>query len=181
MSASFNGRNDLTIDGRKFSGNAQYRLGDCIVHHGSLLFDTDIRQMVEATTPDSYKITSKSIKSVRDRVTNISDHLPQPMDPETFKETMVRHIMNGSRDTYAVTPEDDRPHPGPARKNSTAGTVSSARTPNSTLSALAALQGEKFNLKSRSGRVSSAAPRFTATFFHSGRGSNLLRAARLPL
>ena len=71
VTASFNGRNDLTIDGRKFSGNAQYRLGDCIVHHGSLLFDTDIRQMAEATTPDSYKITSKSIKSVRDRVTNI--------------------------------------------------------------------------------------------------------------
>lgn len=43
VTASFNGRNDLTIDGRKFSGNAQYRLGDCIVHHGSLLFDTDIR------------------------------------------------------------------------------------------------------------------------------------------
>ena len=34
VTASFNGRNDLTIDGRKFSGNAQYRLGDCIVHHG---------------------------------------------------------------------------------------------------------------------------------------------------
>ena len=94
VTASFNGRNDLTIDGRKFSGNAQYRLGDCIVHHGSLLFDTDIRQMAEATTPDSYKITSKSIKSVRDRVTNISDHLPQPMDPETFKETMVKNHLS---------------------------------------------------------------------------------------
>ena len=56
---------------------------------------------------DSYKITSKSIKSVRDRVTNISEHLPAPMDAEMFKETMVRHIMNGSTDTYTVTPEDD--------------------------------------------------------------------------
>ena len=70
VSAAFNGRNDLTIDGKKFSGNAQYRLGDCIVHHGSLLFGTDIAQMVASTTVDSYKITSKSIKSVRDRVTN---------------------------------------------------------------------------------------------------------------
>ena len=107
VSASFNGRNDLTIDGKKFSGNAQYRLGDCIVHHGSLLFDTDIAQMVASTTVDSYKITSKSIKSVRDRVTNISEHLPSPMDAETFKETMVRHIMNGSTAAYTVTPEDD--------------------------------------------------------------------------
>lgn len=105
--AEFNGRNDLTIGGRKFSGNAQYRLGNAVVHHGSLLFDTDIRQMVESTTVDSYKILSKSIKSVRDRVTNISEHLPAPMDPETFKEKMVRCIMEESRETYALTPEDD--------------------------------------------------------------------------
>ena len=98
---------DIAIGDLKISGSAQYRLGDCIVHHGTLLFDTDIEQMVASTTVDSYKITSKSIKSVRDRVTNISEHLPGPMDAETFMETMVRHIMNGSTDTYTVTPEDD--------------------------------------------------------------------------
>ena len=105
--ASFNGRNDLTIDGKKFSGNAQYRLADCIVHHGSILFDTNIEQMVASTTVDSYKILSKSIKSVRDRVTNIAEHLSAPMSPEQFKEIMVRHIMGGSRQVYQVTPQDD--------------------------------------------------------------------------
>ena len=105
--ASFNGRNDLLIDGRKFSGNAQYRLGDCIVHHGSLLYDTNIEQMVASTTVDPYKILSKSIKSVRDRVTNISEHLPRELSVEEFKSCMVRHLMRGSTDTYAVTPEDD--------------------------------------------------------------------------
>ena len=107
VDASFNGRNDLTIGGRKFSGNAQYRLGDCVVHHGSLLFSTDIEQMVASTTVDSYKIVSKSIKSVRDRVTNISEHLPAPMRPEDFKDCMVRYIMQGSTETYTVTPEDE--------------------------------------------------------------------------
>ena len=107
VNASFNGRNDLTIDGRKFSGNAQYRLGDSIVHHGSLLFDTDIEQMVASTTVDDYKILSKSIKSVRDRVTNIAEHLPSPMDPHAFKAGMVRHIMNGSTEQYSLTPGDD--------------------------------------------------------------------------
>lgn len=110
--ASFNGRNDLTIDGRKFSGSAQYRLGDCIVHHGSLLFDTDIRQMAEATTPDSYKITSKSIKSVRDRVTNISDHLPVPMDPETFKETHGAPYHERQHRRLHRHAGGRRPHPG---------------------------------------------------------------------
>ena len=78
-----------------------------IVHHGSLLFDTDIEQMVASTTVDSYKIISKSIKSVRDRVTNISEHLPAPMDAEAFKQQVVRHILNGSTETYAITPKDD--------------------------------------------------------------------------
>ena len=63
--------------------------------------------MVASTTVDDYKIVSKSIKSVRDRVTNISEHLPAPMSAEAFKASMVRHIMGGSTATYAVTPEDD--------------------------------------------------------------------------
>ena len=105
--AGFNGRNDLLIDGKKFSGNAQYRLGDCIVHHGSLLYDTNIERMVASTTVDPYKILSKSIKSVRDRVTNISEHLPRRLSVEEFKSCMVRHLMHGSTDTYTVTPEDD--------------------------------------------------------------------------
>ena len=105
--AGFNGRNDLLIDGKKFSGNAQSRLGDCIVHHGSLLYDTNIERMVASTTVDPYKILSKSIKSVRDRVTNISEHLPRRLSVEEFKSCMVRHLMHGSTDTYTVTPEDD--------------------------------------------------------------------------
>ena len=98
---------DIAIGDLKISGSAQRMIKGRLLHHGSLLFDTDIEQMVASTTVDSYKIISKSIKSVRDRVTNISDHLPQPMGPETFKETMVRHIMNGSTAVYTVTPEDD--------------------------------------------------------------------------
>ena len=106
VDASFNGRNDLTIDGKKFSGNAQFRLEGSTVHHGSLLFNTNLEQMVEATTVDPYKIISKSIKSVRDRVTNIADHLPGPLDPQEFKKCMVRHIMRGSDKVYVPTEAD---------------------------------------------------------------------------
>lgn len=106
IKAEFNGRNDLVIDGRKFSGNAQYRLGGNIVHHGSLLFDTNIEQMVASTTVDKYKILSKSIKSVRDRVTNISEHLTSPMSADEFKEIMVRHIGGPDMKTYELTFED---------------------------------------------------------------------------
>ena len=98
--AAFNGRNDLVIGGKKFSGNAQYKIRGTTVHHGSLLFQTDIEEMVRSTTVDPHKILSKSIKSVRDRVTNIADHLPTPMTPEAFKTHMVSYIMGNHKGEY---------------------------------------------------------------------------------
>lgn len=127
--AGFNGRNDLLIGGRKFSGNAQYRLPGCIVHHGSLLYDTDLAQMAAATTVDPYKIQSKSIKSVRDRVTNISEHLPRKLPAEQFKACMLRHLMRGSTQTYCLTPADDARIRALQRKNLRPGTRSTAAIP----------------------------------------------------
>jgi lipoate-protein ligase A len=106
--AEFNGRNDLLIKGRKFSGNAQYKLAGNTVHHGSILFDTDIEQMVKSTTVDEYKIISKSIKSVRERVTNVKEHLEKPMSAEEFKEHMTAFIMQGDTKRYELTEEDIR-------------------------------------------------------------------------
>ncbi len=107
IKAEFNGRNDLLIDGRKISGNSQYKLGDRTVHHGTLLFDNDIEQMVRATTVDEYKITSKSIKSVRERVTSIREHLEHDIDADEFKRLMVEHIMDGkSYKTYTISDEE---------------------------------------------------------------------------
>lgn len=103
--AEFNGRNDLLIGGRKFSGNSQYKLAGCTVHHGTLMFENDIAAMVAATTVDPYKIISKSIKSVRERVTNISEHLKTPMDSETFKEYLIGYILRGGQ-RYELTDED---------------------------------------------------------------------------
>ncbi len=110
VKAEFNGRNDLCIEGKKISGNAQYKLDKSIVHHGSLLFSTDIEKMVNATTVDDYKIISKSIKSVRDRVTNISEHISKKdVSEEDFKTAMVNSILEGNskREVYEISPEDD--------------------------------------------------------------------------
>ncbi len=95
VDACMTGRNDLTVDGKKISGNAQYKVGDITVHHGTLLFESDIEAVVCSTNVDPYKIISKSIKSVRERVTNIKEHLPINMTVEEFD----RHIIN------AVCPE----------------------------------------------------------------------------
>ena len=58
------GRNDLVIGGRKFSGNAQYLRKNVVLHHGSLLFDTDLEMLVRSLSVDDEKIISKGIQSV---------------------------------------------------------------------------------------------------------------------
>ncbi len=105
--AEINGRNDLCCEGKKFSGNAQYRQKGTTVHHGTLLFDTDIAEMVAATSPDPYKISSKSIKSVKDRVINLKTYLPD-MDAEAFGETVVEAVLGEGGGRYTLTEEDDR-------------------------------------------------------------------------
>ena len=105
VNAEFSGRNDILVDGKKVSGTAQYKLGDTTVHHGTLMFNVNIEHLLLATNVDAEKIASKSIKSVRERVTNISEHLPVPMDKEAFRLHMIRAIL-GDGTTYVATEED---------------------------------------------------------------------------
>lgn len=103
LDAAATGRNDITVSGRKVSGNSQFKLGETTIHHGTLLFDTNIDELVRATTPKDYKITSKAIRSVRERVTNIREHLKNDMTAEEFREYLVARI-GGSE--YFVTADD---------------------------------------------------------------------------
>ena len=103
--AELSGRNDLLIDGRKFSGNAQYKTRSVNLHHGSLLFNTNIENMVRALSVDDEKIISKGIKSVRSRVTNIAEHLNQNLNSEGFRDLMLEHLT-ADMTTYVLTPED---------------------------------------------------------------------------
>ncbi len=89
VTAELSGRNDLLIDGKKFSGNAQHAHADRIMHHGTLMFDADIQRLTNALNVNPLKIQSKGIKSVRSRVTNISAHLPSPLTAEEF----INHLL----------------------------------------------------------------------------------------
>ena len=104
IDAKLTGRNDITVCGKKISGNAQFKLGGTTVHHGSLLYDTDIDELVRATTPKDYKITSKAIKSVRERVTNIREHLPNDMTADQFRDHVVSRICDKK---YIIDSDDD--------------------------------------------------------------------------
>lgn len=67
----FSSRNDLTLNGVKVSGTAQYHTAGYVVHHGTVLYDADLEELERCLNVDSEKIRSKGVKSVRERVMNI--------------------------------------------------------------------------------------------------------------
>lgn len=89
IDAEADGRNDICVGGRKVSGNAQYRVGDVIIHHGTLLFSANLDEMERSCRPPEYKISSKSIKSVRERVVNMCTLTDRVKTSEQFMEYLV--------------------------------------------------------------------------------------------
>ena len=98
VNAVFTGRNDITIDDKKFSGNAQYFKKDKLLHHGTLLFDCDMSKLSLALKSKAIKFKDKSVKSVGARVTNILPHLEKSMSLEEFKDYLKDYII----DTYKI-------------------------------------------------------------------------------
>lgn len=105
VNAYRSGRNDILIDGKKFSGNAQYIRKDVVLHHGSILFDTDLERLVRALNVDDEKIISKGIKSVRQRVTNVTDYMDTKMGSTAFRDVMLKFLLKGLS-TYELTQKD---------------------------------------------------------------------------
>lgn len=89
VSASLSGRNDLLIDGKKFSGNAQCLWREQVLSHGTLMLDVNVAEMLSVLTPNVLKLTSKAIESVRSRVANLNDYLPEPMSAESLRSYLV--------------------------------------------------------------------------------------------
>ena len=82
--AKLSGRNDIQINDKKISGNAQYSHNGRVLHHGTLLFDSDISVLSSVLSVDEEKIKTKAIRSVASRVANIKDYLSEEYDIEKF-------------------------------------------------------------------------------------------------
>jgi lipoate---protein ligase len=108
INAEFSGRNDITIEGKKFSGNAQYYWKDRVLHHGTLLFSGNLTNLSAALNPKPIKFEDKSVKSVASRVTNISEHLPAPMTVWEFRDFLQSHFMkiNGIEKAYEMSGDE---------------------------------------------------------------------------
>ncbi len=107
LDVGLSGRNDILLDGRKISGNAEYVSKNKLLHHGTLLFDVNIENMLAALNVDELKITSKAIKSVASRVTNIKSYLPEGFDIFMLRERLRQSFGLGGNDSvYTLTKED---------------------------------------------------------------------------
>lgn len=108
INAKFEGRNDITIDGKKFSGNAEHVFRNKILHHGTILYTSNMKDVSEALKVNPLKFKDKAIKSVKSRVTNVSDHLKQPLHIDKFTDMIMQHIMDMYPDAvpYELTEED---------------------------------------------------------------------------
>ncbi len=107
VTAENNGRNDITINGKKFSGNAQLVRDGKVLHHGTLLFDSNLEILTKALNVSGVKIESKAIKSVRDRVTNIKEHCDSRIELDAFKKLIRDHYLGKETvEEYVLTQEE---------------------------------------------------------------------------
>ncbi|GAQ00813.1 lipoate-protein ligase [Companilactobacillus farciminis] len=111
--AQMHGRNDIVIDGKKFSGMTMFKVGDSFAAGGTLMFDLDMDTASKVLTPEKDKLESKGVKSVNKRITNIKSYLDEPyrsMDPVQFKDELLKHIFKVDKlsdiKTYKLTDHD---------------------------------------------------------------------------
>ncbi|MBM9832309.1 lipoate--protein ligase, partial [Enterococcus faecalis] len=109
--ANFTGRNDLEIDGKKICGNAQAYYKGRMMHHGCLLFDVDMTVLGDALKVSKDKIESKGVKSVRARVTNINNEVPEKITVQEFSDAILEQMKKEYPNmTEYVLSEDELEH-----------------------------------------------------------------------
>lgn len=106
MDAEASGRNDILISGRKVSGTAQHIIRGRILHHGTLLFESDPEMIAGALNPDPTKFQSKSVKSVRSRIGNIRALLPSDMTLQAFWDYLKTALSADGILPTALTDEE---------------------------------------------------------------------------
>ena len=105
--AEVNGRNDITVNGMKFSGNAQYVKYGRVMHHGTLLFDSQLEVAAKALRPDPEKIKAKGVASVRSRITNLKPLLPEGTTLEIFRDALLKALFEKEQmEVYSLTHAD---------------------------------------------------------------------------
>ena len=93
VDAKFEGRNDLTIEGKKFSGNAEHVFKNKVLHHGTILYSSEMKDVSGALKINPLKYKDRAVKSIPKRVTNVSNHLKEPLALDDFTQKIMDHVL----------------------------------------------------------------------------------------
>ena len=106
--AVLEGRNDLLVDGKKFSGNAKLAKNGKMIQHGTILLNSEMEVLGDALKANPLKFIDKATKSNRARVTNLIHYLPEDTTTEQLKNLLTDEIItnNPGAQRYELTPED---------------------------------------------------------------------------
>lgn len=92
INAKHEGRNDIMIDGKKVSGNAEHVFKQRVLHHGTLLFSSVISDLSKALKVNPLKYQDKGVKSVKSRVTNINECLSEKKSVLEFQDKILAYM-----------------------------------------------------------------------------------------
>ncbi len=93
VNAQLVGKSDLKIDGLKFSGNASHVYKNTVLHHGTLLFSSELDILDTSLKATEINYRDKAVKSNRSEVTNIQSHLKVPLTLEEFKQEIINFVL----------------------------------------------------------------------------------------
>jgi lipoate-protein ligase A len=106
--AKFEGKNDLRVNGLKISGNAEHVFKNRVLHHGTLLFSSDLTCLNKAIKVKENRFDDKAVKSNRSEVANILDFLSYPVAIEEFKDSIIDFVSRKYTDTkFSSLTEND--------------------------------------------------------------------------
>lgn len=92
LNAVTTAHNDILVDGRKVSGNACYALPGATIVHGTLLYDVNLDALEHAITPSEAKLQKHAVQSVRQRVMNIRQLLPEIRNIEELEQEFIQKL-----------------------------------------------------------------------------------------
>ena len=108
--ATLSGRNDILVEGRKVSGFAKRVCKNRLMVHGTLMYNVDVDVLTHVLNPSTTKLQSKGIASVRSRVTNLCNYLPELSDIQAFKNRLEEILSNNYSDAEYKLSETDLVH-----------------------------------------------------------------------
>ena len=105
--ATLSGRNDILVDGKKVSGFAKRVCKNRLMVHGTLMYRVNLEVLTKVLHPSATKLQSKGIASVRSRVTNLCDYLPNLSDIQQFSNSLEEVLSNHHADSEYILSEED--------------------------------------------------------------------------